>query len=181
MTEAEFFALSPEDRDRLVDEAVWGIDRTPTTPGDIGNAIFAAVPVGTSYPGDDYDYLIEVDGVRWKLLADQVKCPPGGWVNTWMWDQREGKPWQAALEKCVSAWRSPPSKQWTRDIAAALEIFKVHLPDTCSLARWRNAWCVRNFNWTFAVHAEAPVAICLAALYLKNALVWPALLSGKSL
>ena len=83
MTEAEFLERSPDDRDRLVDEAVWGRGHHATTLGHIDNAIFAAVPAGTSSPGADYDYLIEVDGVRWKLVAD-VPCPPGCWI----WEQR---------------------------------------------------------------------------------------------
>ena len=166
MTEAEFLALDPDNRDRLVDEAVWGRGHHATTPEAILKAIFAAVPVGMTWPQGDYDYLIEVDGVRWKLVADEV---PGGRGNTWMWDQRQGKPWQNALEKCVSEWRAPPSKQWTRSNDAALEIFKDHLPDS-SLVRWRGDWRVCNFNWSSAVHAEASVAICLAALKEKGAI-----------
>lgn len=52
------------------------------------------------YPGEDYDYLIELDGVQHKLIRD-VSVHPRPYMTCWVWEQRHGKPWQAAVEEVV--------------------------------------------------------------------------------
>lgn len=69
---------------------------------DIYEALWHAFPVGECYPGDDYDYLVELDGERHKIIHDKtIKAPKGGYGCTWMWAQRKGKPWEKVLEEIV--------------------------------------------------------------------------------
>ena len=72
------------------------------SPNTIRQALFSAVPNGTHWPGDGYDYLVELDGIRHKIVRDRsVKTPPDGFVNGWIWEQRHSKPWQEAVEEIV--------------------------------------------------------------------------------
>lgn len=67
---------------------------------DICYAIRNAQPVGTCVPGDDYDYIVGWNGQHWKMVADRPYTK-GGYTCGWPWEQREGKPWQEALEGIV--------------------------------------------------------------------------------
>lgn len=121
MTAEEILTLpAGSELDALVDDAL-GIDRTASTPKRILLSILDASPVGVPWPGDDYHSLIDVDGVRHKIIRDEGSSP---YPMTWVWEQRHGKPWQAALEKHVSAWRAPPSRQWSTDPSAMLELLE---------------------------------------------------------
>ena len=67
---------------------------------DIYSALKEACPAGSCYPGEDYDYLVELDGVVHKIIYDK-SFPKRVFACTWMWAQREGKPWQGVLEEIV--------------------------------------------------------------------------------
>ena len=180
MSEAEFLSLDPEDRDGLIDEAVWGLDRTANTDQRRWNALCSKYGVGNTVTIRKDGQAVTSATVDFARGLRGLAANPDIWLirnegpddveGCWPWDQRIGKPWQAVMERDVAAWRAPSSKKWTRSNDAALEIFKDHLPDTCSLSRWRDTWRVRNFNWIGAVHAEAAVAICLAALKVVSAI-----------
>lgn len=161
--------------DGLVDELIFGIDRR-ATEHQIREAISGLVPLGTNWPGEDYDYVIEVDGIRWKLRLDRTQLTPeGGWPATWMWGQREGKPWQDALEKGVAAWRAHPRYPYSTDIAAAWQVV-----DACQYIRMSKynvdgsdetvCWAVSaqlQYVYKEAKGEAAPLAICRAALLTK--------------
>lgn len=68
---------------------------------EISLIVRRAQPLSTYYPGDDYDYIFEFGGVHWKIKADQPPYKKGGYRCGWPWAQREGKPWQAAIEGLI--------------------------------------------------------------------------------
>lgn len=64
-------------------------------------AIKQSQPIGSCYPGDDYDYLFEYNGIHYKVKRDRNKVGSGIYPRTWVWEQRIGEPWQAAIEALV--------------------------------------------------------------------------------
>ena len=124
MTNEEIFALpaGPE-LDGLIDELVFGIDRTANTPEKIRKVIsFECVTFGSCYLEKFADNL-RIDGTDYVAEYDRngpFEIPETkSFVSGWIWFQRHGKPYQAALEKYVSAWRTPPTQRYSTDWASA--------------------------------------------------------------
>ena len=173
MTEAEFLSLDPEDRDGLIDEAVWGLDRTANTDQRRAMALrgmFTVWAIREEYAEGAIGFAAKREDLE----------------GCWAWDHRIGKPWQAVMEKYVAAWREAPSQPWTQNVSAAWEVLGL-LSVQESDVRWSIAGelaktgvviCFRDDQgqgWhTFAAECEgvnmAATAICLAALKAKGAI-----------
>ena len=120
MTTADILALpaGPE-LDGLIDEVVFGIDRTANTP----LARFMAISSGMKR-GCGESLALEIDGKE--IIIPTSDCTHIDHTTkdfskseTWIWLSRHGKPWQAALEKHVAAWRAPPTQKYSTDWSAA--------------------------------------------------------------
>jgi hypothetical protein len=107
--------------DGLVDEHIFHIDRTANTPDVIRQAVRDAWEPPMS---EDCvtSYTLRLGGEVHVLAWDSSQHGP--FTAGWAWEQREGKPWQAALEAHVAAWRAPPTRLWSTDIEAAWEMEK---------------------------------------------------------
>ena len=72
------------------------------TNDEIYYAINRASTGGYPDPNGKFDFLIQIDGIRHELTQDRTKSiPEGGYPSGWVWAERHGKPWQAALEEIV--------------------------------------------------------------------------------
>ena len=124
MTAADILAMpaGPE-LDGLIDEVVFGIDRTANTPEKIRKVISFECIVYDSCYLEKFKDNLRIDGVDYVATYDRN----GPWeipetksfVSGWIWFQRHGKDYQAALEKHVAAWRAPPTQKYSTDWAAA--------------------------------------------------------------
>lgn len=173
MTRDEILKLpAGREMDGLIDEAVFGIDRTPNTPSRIMEAWRSAQPLGP-YGMDDIPLCL--GGVVYHAAHDP-QGKRGPFETGWVWEQREGKPYQAALEKHVAEWRAPARAPYSTSIAAAWQAMERMAqtagphgtPYTCHVhggPSWTCQFCAGCVCHANEATAEtAPLSICRAAL-----------------
>lgn len=169
MTDAELREL-----DRAVAEHE-GLQHPPVTEKEIAQAAFSclrATHPDRSDEGSGYtDFTFDIPEFGEIVLRN--KGSKYGYKGTggndgyglWLWEQREGRPWQAALEKTVSAYRKKP-KPYSTDWSAAgplLEKYGLGLShDWTRGPSGGEGWTEQISGATY--EASPLVAICKAVL-----------------
>lgn len=166
--------------DGLVDELVFQRDRTANTPARRSAGVQHARPQGVVYGGDLPDvFVFQGTRVETRWDRDGPQNPPGtpaSECEPWVWLQRHGQPWQAAIEKYMAEFRLPPKRPWSGDIAAAWEVWdwlvqRGTRPEIVSytasrlVVRLSLGDLQRGDVWLMRAAAEtAPLALCRAAV-----------------
>ncbi len=138
MTAEEALNLPPgTELDGAIDDFVLGIDRRANKPALRMFAIGCAVQ---KLSADEATAIL--CGEKFSILRFKGPAQAGEEYDCWIWQGRRDTIWQTALERHVSAWRLPPSRQWSLDEASTSGLYD-------PLAQWRR-WQLsgRIDGWT---------------------------------